>query len=95
MWKGNVVRSIRAGQPLAFRGSVVPFDAIMMEGHAQHRSPTMPVKGLLFRENSRTSRRIPHAQATQFVITISVQSRSHVGAARAYSVRATCCLPRI
>src|SRR4029453_10963414 len=44
----------------------------IMEGHAQHRSPTMPVKGLLFRENQLGPQGEYHTpKQRQFVITIS------------------------
>ena len=52
MWKGNVVRIYTGPDNRShFEDLSLPLDAIMMEGRAQHRSPTMPVKGLLFREN--------------------------------------------
>jgi len=47
MWKGNVVRVYTGPDNRShFEDLSLPLDAIMMEGHAQHRSPTMPVKGL-------------------------------------------------
>jgi hypothetical protein len=49
VWKDNVVRIYTGPDNRShFEDLSLPLDAIMMEGHAQHRSPTMP---------------IPHAQA--------------------------------
>ena len=51
MWKGNVVRIYTGPDNRShFEDLSLPLDAIMMGGHAQHRSPTMPVKGLRVKE---------------------------------------------
>ena len=73
MWKGNVVRIYTGPDNRShFEDLSLPLDAIMMEGHAQHRSPTMPVKGLLFRENQLGPQGEYHTpKQRQFVITIS------------------------
>ena len=69
MWKGNVVRIYTGPDNRShFEDLSLPLDAIMR----QHRSPTMPVKGLLFRENQLGPQGEYHTpKQRQFVITIS------------------------
>ena len=92
MWKGNVVRIYTGPDNRShFEDLSLPFDAIMMEGHAQHRSPTMPVKGLLFRENQLGPQGEYHTpKQRQFVITISGAveiSQTHQGRSQSFQ----CC----
>ena len=97
MWKGNVVRIYTGPDNRShFEDLSLPLDAIMMEGHAQHRSPTMPVKGLLFRENQLGPQGEYHTpKQRQFVITISgAVEITCAGGTRVFGP-ATCCSPRI
>jgi hypothetical protein len=94
MWKGNVVRIDTGPDNRShFEDLSLPLDAIMMEGHAQHRSPTMPVKGMLFRENQLGPQGEYHTpKQRQFVITISgAVEITCAGGTRVFGP-GTCCL---
>ena len=73
MWKGNVVRIYTGADNRShFEDLSVPLEEVLMDGRKADRSETIPVKGLIFRENPLGPQGEYHTpKQRQFVITIS------------------------
>ena len=73
MWKGNVVRIYTGPDNRShFEDLSIPMEEVLTGGRKSERSATMPVKGLLFRENPLGPQGEYHTpKQRQFVITIS------------------------
>ena len=73
MWKGNVVRIYTGPDNRShFEDLSIPMEEVLTGGRKSERSATMPVKGLLFRENPLGPQGAYHTpKQRQFVITIS------------------------